>query len=182
VASTVFAEGVAAWVDHCIDDGGDVVANVGRPAAIVDVGGRTTDCVTTLPGWKVDHARSGTTNRGVLDLFETVAAGVRTKFNLPDVPLQIVEDAVRTGEIVLWNQSHDIREMVEAARRELSDQILREIMRRIGRAADLERVLFVGGGALVLPDLKKHFPNAVVPADPEFANARGLLKWATHVI
>lgn len=182
VASFVVPEGVAAWVDHCVSDGGEIVASIGRPAAVVDIGGRTTDCVTVLPGWKVDHARTGTTNKGVLDLCEQIATRVRAKFDLPDVPLQAIEEAIQSGQLVLWNKPHDISEIVGAAKREIAESILREIQRRIGRAHDLERVLFVGGGAVVFDELRARFPNADVAKQPEYANARGMLKYMKYVV
>lgn len=178
----VFAEGVAAWVDYCVSDAGKPVVNLGRPAAVVDIGGRTTDTVTVLPGWKVDHARSGTGMVGVLDLYEMISSRVQAKFNIPSVPTQAIEESLRTNKIALWGKMHDIPDIVAAARLEVGGRILREVQRRIGRGHDMEKVLFVGGGAIIFPELKDKFPNADCPPNPEFANARGLLKFMTHAL
>lgn len=179
--SFVFAEGVAAWVDYVVSPKGELVANIGRPAAVVDVGGRTTDCVTVLPGWKVDHARSGTGNIGVLDLYEQIAAQVCARFGVNDVPREVIEESISTGNVSLWGKPENVDDIVTAARKEVGSQIMREVQRRIGRAHDLEKVLFVGGGAVVFKGLLGNFPNAIVPPQPEFANARGLLKYMMHV-
>lgn len=181
-ANYVFAEGVAAWIDYAVNDKGEVVANIGAPAAVVDIGGRTTDCVTVLPGFKVDDHRSGTANIGVLDLYERVERLAAAKFNVPYVPMSEVEKAVVSGSITLWGKPHDVREIVDGAKREICEQIHREVMRRIGSAHDFERVVFVGGGAVVFDGIQSFYPNADRPKDPEFANARGLLKYMRHVM
>lgn len=182
VANYVFAEGVAAWIDHAIDDEGKVVVDMGAPAAVVDIGGRTTDCVLVLPGLKVDHARSGTGEIGVLRLYDIVSSRIQQAHSLSDVPGYAIEQAVRTGSIRLWGKDQDISKIVEDAKREVGEQILREVQRRIGYGADLEKVVFVGGGAVVFDSIRQAYRNAVVPKDPEFANARGLLKFMMHVM
>lgn len=182
VMNYVFAEGVAAWIDHAIDAKGNVVVDMGAPAAVVDIGGRTTDCVLVLPGLKVDHARSGTGEIGVLRLYDIVASRVQQAHGVSEVPLYAVEDAVRTGKIRLWGKDTDISEIVADAKREVGEQILREVQRRIGYGADLDKVVFVGGGAVVFDQMRSAYRNACVPEKPEFANARGLLKFMMHVM
>lgn len=181
-ASYVVPEGVAAWIDYSLDNSGNISNNVSRPAAIVDIGGRTTDTVVVLPGWRVDHARSGTGNIGVLDLYESLRTRLCVKFAINDIPAQALEDAVKTGHVMMWGKSILVEEHVVEAKREIGEQILREVSRRIGRAADLEKVLFVGGGATVFEHLKSTFPNADSPEHPQFANARGMLKFMTYVM
>lgn len=181
-ASFVVPEGVAAWVDYSLDNTGKIVSNVGRPAAIVDIGGRTTDCVTVLPGWRVDHARSGTGNVGVLDLFEGLRTRLCSKFEVNDIPATALDEVVRTGKIRMWGRPVDVTEHLDEVKKEIGEQILREVYRRIGRGADLEKVLFVGGGAAVFNHLKSSFPNADSPENPQFANARGMLKFMMYVM
>ena len=179
-ASYVVPEGVAAWVDYSLGSDGSTANNVGRPAAIVDIGGRTTDCVVVLPGWRVDHARSGTGNIGVLDLHESLRTRLCTQFAINDIPTRTLEDAVKTGQVMMWGKTISVAEHLSEAKKEIGEQILREVYRRIGRAADLEKVLFVGGGATVFEHLKDSFPNADAPEHPQFANARGMLKFMTY--
>ena len=61
-------------------------------------------------------------------------------------------------------------------------RIEQETRRRLGRGAELERVLFVGGGSVVLADAIRHwFPNQAIAPHPAFANARGMLKYLRYV-
>jgi plasmid segregation protein ParM len=183
-ASYVVPEGVAAWVDYSLSNAGEIVSNVGRPAAIVDIGGRTTDCVTVLPGWRVDHARSGTENLGVLDLHERLRNRLCAKFkmNHNEISSHSIEEAVRTGHINNWGKQVDVTDELNLVKKEVAEQILREVQRRIGRGMDLDKVLFVGGGAAVFDSLKSAYPNADSPEHPQFANARGMLKFMTYVM
>ena len=182
-ANYVHAEGVAAWMDYALDDKGNIAeVNMGAPAAVVDIGGRTTDCVLVLPGFKVDHARSGTGDIGVLKLYDAVGQRIRARYNVGNIPVYVLERATIAKKIKLWGKDYDIAEIVEVSMREVGDQILREVQRRIGAGHDLEKVLFVGGGAVVFDNLQQSFPNAAVPAAPEFANARGLMKCINYLL
>lgn len=182
VESCVLAEGVAAWVDYSVDDKGNVVVNPSAPAAIIDIGGRTTDCVTILPGWKVDNKRSGTANIGVLNLMEDIAQKVSAKFDLMDIKQTTLDNCLTTGRIKLWNKDFDISQIVETSKKEIGEQILREIQRQIGRGHEFEKVLFVGGGAVIFDMIQQKYPNAAMPVNPEYSNARGILKYMTHVM
>ena len=183
VAAYVHAEGVAAWMDYALDDKGDLTnVDMGAPAAVVDIGGRTTDCVLVLPGWKVDHARSGTGDIGVLKLYDAIGHRIRAKFSVDEIPTFVLERATHDKKIKLWGKDHDISELVAISKREVGDQILREVQRRIGSGHDLEKVLFVGGGAVVFDNLQTAFPNAIVAKEPEFANARGLMKYINYLL
>lgn len=177
----VFAEGVAAYIDYAIDEKGVITQNIGAPAAVVDIGGRTTDCVTVLPGFKFDDHRSGTANIGVLDLYKRIERLAAAKFNVPNVPMSEIAKSISTGIITLWNKPHDVKDIVAVSKKEVCDQIQREVLRRIGGAHDFEKVIFVGGGAVVFNGIQDAYPNADMPEQPEFANARGLLKYMQYV-
>jgi plasmid segregation protein ParM len=52
----------------------------------------------------------------------------------------------------------------------------------LGRGAELERILFVGGGTVALAThIRDWFPNQVIAEHPAFANARGMLKYLRYV-
>ena len=180
-SSHVFAEGVAAWIDHSVDVAGNVVVSPTEPAAVVDIGGRTTDIVTILPGWRVDSKRSGTANIGVLDLMEAIRNEVNRKFET-EVAWNRFDHSLVTNRVKLWNQEQDIKEIVAASKQQVLGQIAREIQRQIGKGVDFETILFVGGGAKVFEDVQKNYRNAVMATDPDFANARGILKYMQHVM
>ncbi len=180
VSQMVFAQGLAACIDHVTDDKGNYRTDFdrGAPIAVVDIGGRTTDSVVLLGGEKVDHSASGTGNVGISDVYDRIAAELRAEFNVTRIRLSTIENAVRSGKIRFRGVEHDITHVMQSAVREVGPQIVREVQRRIGDAAEMSEVLLVGGGATLLSELmREQYPHCVVPKEPEFANARGMLKF-----
>lgn len=188
VENTVTTEAVASFVDQLMDMDGspssDYETLTQVPVGVIDVGGKTTDCAVLLPGMMVDSSRSGSNDVGVLMLVEAVSAKLRAHLKL-DTPLSAVaiERALTTGVIKLYGKEQSVKEVIDDEKQRLADQIMSAVRTKVGSGADLDHVLFVGGGAIVLKDqLLKHYPHARVPAQPEFANARGMLKFAKHVV
>lgn len=180
VEQMVFAQGLAACIDHVTDEKGNYRSNFDRsaPIAVVDIGGRTTDSVVLLGGEKVDHSASGTGNVGISNVYDKISSDLRAEFNVARIRLVTIENAVRTGKIRFRGAEHDIGEIVQNAVREVGPQIVREVQRCIGDAAEMSEVLLVGGGAPLMESvMREHFPHCVVPKDPEYANARGMLKF-----
>lgn len=174
-------QAVAAWVDYALDDDLKERAEIDGAVAIVDIGGRTTDVATVINGQSVDHARSGTGNIGVLDVYKAVEAAIGAKFKIRDrFPLNAIDNAVRTGKISLWGKDNDVKDLVQEVITEHEGKIAREVERRIGSGASLNAVVFVGGGSALFSKIATKFPNGVMLDDPEFANARGLFKYSRY--
>ena len=65
-------------------------------------------------------------------------------------------------------------DQVRDARRQLVERLHAETQRQLGRGAELERILFVGGGAVALADdIGDWFPNQAIAPHPAFARWRG---------
>lgn len=188
VENFVTTEAVASFLDQLMDlDGNqspEYEAMTDLPIGVIDVGGKTTDCAVVLPGMNVDINRSGSNDVGVLQLVEAVSTRLRAKLGL-DSPMAIttIEKALQTGTIRLYGKEQSVAEIVNEEKERLAEQIMNAVRTKVGSGADLDHVLFVGGGAVVLHEqLKRHYPHAKVPKDPVFANARGMLKFAKHVM
>lgn len=174
----VGCQAVAAWFDYVLDDDLEQCNDPSGRIAIVDIGGRTTDIAVVIGGNAIDHAKSGTANIGVLDVYSAVSKAIQRSFRIKEqFPIDQIDAAVRTGRFPLWNKEHDVSELVENAVREHESKIAREVERRIGSAANLNSVVFVGGGSNLFRSIAGHFPNGHMPDDPEFSNAAGLLKF-----
>lgn len=175
----VGCQAVAAFVDYLLDDNlEERDVKIGR-VAVVDIGGRTTDVALIRNGEEFDDAISGTENIGVLDIYNALSKSIRSEFRTRDkFPLTMLDNAVREKKIELWGEVHDITKMVDEVVLEQEMKIAREVERRLGDASRLEAVLFVGGGSALFKTISQHFRNSVMVDDPEFANARGLYKYA----
>jgi plasmid segregation protein ParM len=176
VEHIVLSEAVASWFDYAFDDKGTQLEMEG-PCGVIDIGGKTTDCVTVLEGHQIDHARSGTGEVGVLDVYEILGSRLRAQFGDGLISRKVYDQAVRTGTIKRFGKPQDVKALVNAAVDDVAERILTEAKRHFGNGAHLDVVLFVGGGAAFMTKLTSHFPNAKVLPDPEFANARGMYKF-----
>lgn len=181
----VIPEALAAWYDHVISETEDGVLleseRLTVPVAVVDIGGRTTDFVV-VADQAVWHASSGSLRCGLLDLRRQVTAAICVRFDLDALSERTVEEALRSGQVRLFGNTHDVSVIVREARREIVARLHAETERHLGRGAELERILFVGGGTLALAnDIRNWFPNQMIAEHPAFANARGMLKYLRHV-
>jgi plasmid segregation protein ParM len=176
----VGCQAVAAFFDYAFDDALKVRQELKGRVAVVDIGGRTTDIAVIVNGMGIDEANSGSANQGALDVYKALNAALNQKHGLrEDFPVGDLAEAVRTGQFEMWGESQDVRELVTAAVRQVEANIAREIDRRIGGVmAGLRKVIFVGGGSALFRELPGRFKAGYVGEDPEFANARGLYKFA----
>ena len=183
----VIPEALAAWYDYVIvandnDNGAALDQNrVAAPLAIIDIGGRTTDYVV-VQDQGIVHGSSGSLNRGLLDVKTQVANSIQDAFDLPSVSEQRVSAALASETIRLHGKEHDVSPLIRIARQELVERVYAETRRLLGQGAELDHVLFVGGGSAALAaDIVDWFPNQLIAAHPAFSNARGMLKYLQYV-
>ncbi|MDZ7770168.1 MAG: ParM/StbA family protein [Woeseiaceae bacterium] len=181
----VIPEALAAWYDHVI------VARDGKaqldhqrfavPMAVIDIGGRTTDTVV-VRDQGVEHGASGSLARGLLDVKQALADALQERFDLESISDRALTHAVQQKRVRLFGRDHDVTAEVNAAKQELVEELYAEARRQLGRAMELDCVLFVGGGAMALAEhITDWFPNQQIAAQPAFANARGMLKYLQFV-
>jgi len=181
----VIPEALAAWYDYVITekDGEPELdpAIVAAPVAIVDIGGRTTDYVV-VADQAIRHESSGSIRCGMLDVRRMVAETIAARFDLEQLTERTIDHAMTGGAVRLFGRDEDVSEIVTDARREIVARLNTETERRLGRGAELERIVFVGGGALALAgEIRDWFSNLQIAPHPAFANARGMLKFLTYV-
>ena len=176
----VGCQAVAAFFDYAFDDALKLRAEIKGRVAVIDIGGRTTDIAVIVNGMGLDEQNSGSANQGALDVYKAIEASLNQKFNLRETfPVADLAEAVRTGKFEMWGEEQDVRDVVAAAVNQVEANIAREIDRRIGGVmAGLRKVIFVGGGSALFKGLPSRYRAGHVGADPEFANARGLYKFA----
>ena len=181
----VIPEALAAWYDYVIVDQGDGVTldadRVSVPVAIVDIGGRTTDYVV-VKDQGILHASSGSLQCGMLNVKQCVTDGIQERFDLETLSEQLVSQALENNIVRLQGKDHDVAALVEAAKREVVEQLHAETRRQLGLGVELDRILFVGGGTVALAeDIANWFPHQAIAENPAFANARGMLKYLRYV-
>ena len=174
-------QAVAAFVDYAVDDEFNDRDVPVEKVAIIDIGGRTTDIALILDGQKFLPARSGTENIGVLDVQSGLERLIKSQFGVNDsYSVSALDHAIRTGYHRMWGKDVDVSELVNKAKSASEASLKNLIIRKLGQASDIDAVVFVGGGAKLFENvLKELFPhNGFISDNPEFANARGLYKYA----
>lgn len=173
-------QAVSAIIDYALtDDLTERNESMDR-IAVVDIGGRTTDIAYVIGGNRLDNDRSGTQNIGVLEVQNKLDALICERFRLTSSQFapKVLDDALRSGKIKVFGKHEDITDLIARATPEPSARLETMIRQKIGDGAELDAILFVGGGAKLFSAAAKGFRNAVIPQDPEFSNARGLYKYA----
>lgn len=182
VGNVVCSEGVAAWMDYYLDMEGNPVREMSEyPVGIVDIGGRTTDCVWVTPPSAIDHSRSGTQDVGVLDIINAVSDALKINLGIGEAPRWMIEKAITHGTFRKHGVDVNVKSLVDEAVHTVTEKIMREVDRKLGDGSALDVVIFVGGGIALIPEIAKRYPNAYIPENPEFSNARGMYKYMLYV-
>lgn len=178
VGVTINPQGISAYIDYTFGADGRILQKPEGQIAIVDIGGRTLDVAVINQQMHIDFARSGTEDVGVLNLRESLAEKICDDINAKRLPLPAAEIALRTGSVRLHGKPRDYQEVRQALVESVGKRLIFSIDKIIGENADIETILFVGGGAVVFEHLATHYQQGTSVKNPELANARGMLKRA----
>lgn len=180
----IYQESVAAAIDYLLrDDNGSTQNTINRGIGIVDIGGNTTDITVMESLSSIDHLRSGSEKIGVIDVQNELANLMKKELKLVKVQGYMLDDVLRTGFCDLFDGREDVSALLEIAKKTTTQKIISRVEEKIGDGSDLDKVIFVGGGAALLKDVISLYRHAYVPEDPEFSNVKGMLKhmtWATR--
>lgn len=181
----IFPEGAVAWIDAHIDDHGVPVRSLDSigPVAIVDIGGRTTDTAIFPRMNSIDQKNSGSDLVGVMNVKEMIRLALIRRFEVSTISAAQVDCALKTGNVNIFGNK-PVQDLVDDAKKQIAQEIWRALTRRLTNLSEFEEILFVGGGAEVLRVellANKEMALARVVENPQFANARGVLKYMTFV-
>jgi plasmid segregation protein ParM len=178
----LYPESTAAFVDYAVDDQtGEMKSEIETGLAVVDIGGNTTDITYINSDNMINVQRSGSKKLGVLNVRDRLRRLIQEDFKVDEIRDAQLDRALRTGDCKIFGKDQAVQKQIDAAKRESVKKLMNYVEEMVGDAADLDMVLFVGGGAEVLGDVIKEYPHARVPDRPQFSNARGMLKYMTFV-
>lgn len=181
-AHEIYPESTAAFVDYAVDmKTGEMTIEIETGLAVVDIGGNTTDITYINPDNTINTNRSGSRQLGVLNVRDRLGRLIKENFKVDELRDAQLDKALRTGICRIFGQDQNVSAQIDSAKRESVKKLMNYVEEILGDAADLDLVLFVGGGAEILKDVIKEYPHAKVPERPQFANARGMLKYMTFV-
>ena len=181
------SEGVAAIVDHILNENGEVVPERKNPVPIlcIDFGGSTIDVAHTH-GLTVDLSMSTCVRMGISKAVQQFSKHLPSGLNE-----YMVRDAFNNGKLSLYGEERDLSEVKKKVVAAFAAEVLHWIKTRIVSPSNYHKIILVGGGAeLLRPYLTAEslFPNLSLPKGfihipdaPALANARGAYKYTVRM-
>lgn len=189
VKSYVTTEAIATFIDAIMTMDGkksDLYERLtGETVAVLDIGGKTTDFAVLYQGGKiVDKKRLGSLTLGILELKDEISNYLRQHYKLSSIGIKHVESLLNTGSFRYGGKEYDLSQELNEMKEKFVRRIFDSLDRKLGDLGDVDAILCAGGGAALLRDqlMAKYKGQAVVVENPEFANARGMLKTAKYIV
>jgi plasmid segregation protein ParM len=182
----IACEGISAVYDMAIRDDGTDDPDFFKlleqaPVGVIDIGGKTIDLAVVYLDrghHQVDRSRTKSINYGMLRLMNSIRSEIAAVHNVTDISPRAMFKILTDGTIWLSGENVDVSNEVKTAMAKELPDLFERIRSVWGKAEDLVKVIVVGGGAYLLADeIKKGlYRHAESRKDPEYANARGMLK------
>lgn len=127
---------------------------------IVDIGGGTCGTLVVAEGGDVQYTAAASSDQGVNNAVERLRNGLKStmpKFFSTgrDIPLDRLQDAIRTGVYKGKGQTLDVQALVDAAINPLLNEVHTMWMQQLGGGLSLDRVFLTGGGNILLGEKVK---------------------------
>ncbi|MBY0379156.1 MAG: ParM/StbA family protein [Burkholderiales bacterium] len=189
----VISEALAGYFDLLFDISGKKNKEVEEitadsKIAIIDIGGRTTDIATLdIGGTSIDLNKSGTRDIGGLYLKDNIKLALMKEYNLNNVSNTILDKVITGNSFRNCGKIVDVTHIVNSEKKNITNQI----NSFINQVLDVDFneygiIAFIGGGSLLfrteLKNLYSIYDNVVLVDEPQFANARGMLKFNKYVL
>ena len=173
----VVPEAFAGWFGIRYElDGSDNFQDLSSPVGVVDIGGRTTDVAVINPDLGVEPKYTETFRIGHLDIYKELKNILKEQFTISDYDVRVLDKAVRTKEINILGEKKYIEKEVNLAIKRISNKIMRAVDVKFSDV-ELPIIAYIGGGSETLRGELSMDEKNFIPDRPQFANARGYLKF-----
>lgn len=177
---TVIPQSAGAYYDYILEEDGTVYTHRVNPKTLViDIGYRTTDCVT-MQNAKYSSTESFTILTGVSDIHREVKRQLLRHHQM-NKDLTEIDDIVRDRYIYIGGRQVYLNEEIKLSTQPYAEKIASTIPTYFNNIRDLHEILVTGGGAeLLIDEITRQFKGIPVQLMPksEFSNARGYYKYA----
>lgn len=179
----VFGEGFTAYIDSVVSDDGEINEPGDKKRGVLDIGGGTTEIGIFGSDFQMDDDYI-TLNIGTQDVAKAVEKRILSRWpDFEKIEPMLLDRCLETGQFVdLAGVEHDLSAEVAECKEAVARKIIQEAKDRLkGNIDYLDQILLVGGGGQMLAGAFEDWQLITVPPQPEFANARGLLKLITFL-
>lgn len=182
----IACEAVSAIYDMAIKDDGSDDTDFFRlldtaPIGVIDIGGKTIDLAVVyldngVP--QIDMGRTSSIDYGMLRLQELIKRELATAHGVDELSPRMLFRVLSEKKLMLSGEDRDVSKEVQSAIAKIMPDMNDRLRASWGRAQDLFKIVVVGGGAhLLAGEIKQGlYQHAEQPKEPEYANARGMLK------
>lgn len=176
----ILYQGYSGYFDVAMDTSGVVSQEyIKSSSMIVDIGRRTIDFLY-ITDLVVTDGKSD--DFGTFKLYERVIEVLKRTHDIDKKPFEIDEYIADNKPIPqLGKPSIDVLKLAKAQAKGLGEELMFLTQSFLAKKTP-ERLILLGGGALLFEDiLKKEFPTVIVPDNPQFCNVNGLYKFLCRV-
>jgi len=157
-----------------------------HPFVVWDIGGNTFDAATIRPGGiEIDVNQSFSEKFGGLHIESRVQDSILKMLReaYPKMPRDYqftrdqLEKAVRTKKIFVFGKNHDVSELVAAEVNAEVRQIINSCEHKLIHLPNACQLKIIGGSVRLMKEalIEACVIEPVIPAEPEFSNANGML-------
>lgn len=155
-----------------------------KKVGVIDIGFRTTD-ITILDHLQYIDRGSQTLDTGISKAFSIISNKLRERSNT-NVELYRMYKAAESGSIKIKGQEYNFSGIRDQVYARLAEIIASEIERLWAEDWDIDKILFTGGGSMVLAQfLTPLIIGNMIPlrgkVDARLNNVRGYLKYGLHL-
>ena len=155
-----------------------------KKVGVIDIGFRTTD-ITILDHLQYIDRGSRTLDTGISKAFSIISNKLRERSNT-NVELFRMYKAAESGSIKIKGQEYNFSGIRDQVYARLAEIIASEIERLWAEDWDIDKILFTGGGSMVLAQfLTPLIIGNMIPlrakVDARLNNVRGYLKYGLHL-
>lgn len=182
----VACEAVAAIYDMAIKDDGSDDTDFLRlletaPMGVIDIGGKTIDlAVVNLSNGspQIDIHRTSSIDFGMLRMQDLVRRELAQTHSIDEISPRALFRVLAEGRLLVSGEDIDVSKTVQTAIAKIMPDMTDRLKSSWNKAHDLCKIVVVGGGAhLLASEIKQSlYRHAEMAKDPEYANARGMLK------
>lgn len=188
ISQGVACEGVAAVYDMAInDDGSDNVdffklLEAGRYAGVIDIGGKTIDLAVVYLDRgqpQVDLSLTRSIDFGMLRIADQIRKEIQIAHKIDEISPRAMARVMSHRTMSLYGQDQSMQNEIATAIAKVTPDLFDRIRDIWGKVMhELTTVICVGGGTYLMKDeIKNGLLSHIQSRDePEYANARGMLK------
>lgn len=178
----VYPEAAAAAIDHWVSPDGHYHGGInpaGLRTAVIEVREHHSTVVTVEQNLRIVSAQSGPLGYGFADVLSELADVLALTGE--DRKLARMAQIAETGRLGGWDPK-DVSSEVDGVLSRGVRTLFAAIMRRAPDIGAADVVLLVGPGAKFCRALQSELPRLQIPEEPEYASARGYVKFARMTI